>query len=57
MKLWEHVNPMLSVQGNLALFQSNIGFGSDRDSLCLGSNQWELCGKARLCGKAVHLTY
>lgn len=57
MKLWEHVNPLLSVQGNLALFQSCIGFGSDGESSCLRSDQWVSCGKAWLCGSAMHLTY
>lgn len=57
MKLWEHVNPLLSVQGNLALFQSCIRFGSDGESSCLGSNQWVSCGKARRCGSAMDLTY
>lgn len=41
-------NPMLSTQSNLALFQISIGFGSFRETSCLGSNQWELWGRAQM---------
>lgn len=39
---------MLSIQNNLALFQIHIGFGSVRETSCLGSNQWNLWGRAQI---------
>lgn len=41
-------NPMLSFQSNLALFQISIGFGSFRETPCLGSKQQQLWGRAQM---------